>query len=92
MSISAFATTTHERDFVCVGCGHPFPASTPSRFVKHEAIGRERLLVFHSVDCLIGWERQGAVPVRHAPRRVRRQSTPNTMMTAAGSVMNTTAR
>jgi hypothetical protein len=48
---------TVDRDFVCVGCGRPFSANTPSKFVKQQTEGRGRFLVFHSVDCLIGWER-----------------------------------
>jgi hypothetical protein len=59
MATSAYATRTVDRVFVCVGCGRPFPISTPSKFVKQEAIGHGRFLVFHSVDCLIGWERHG---------------------------------
>jgi hypothetical protein len=57
MSTSAHATMV-DRDFVCVGCGRRFPSATRSKYVKQEVSGRSRFLVFHSVDCLIGWERQ----------------------------------
>jgi len=51
-----------DRDFVCAGCGQTFPLSTPSKYVKREGTpnGLERERVFHSVDCLIEWERREA--------------------------------
>jgi hypothetical protein len=43
---------------MCVGCGRTYPADTPSKFVKLDTIGSGHFLVFHSVDCLISWERR----------------------------------
>jgi hypothetical protein len=53
--------TMLDRDFVCAGCQGVFSFRTPSKFVKRDASrDRERLLVFHSVECLIAWERPDA--------------------------------
>ena len=54
--------TILDRDFVCAGCGQTFPLGTPSKYVKREGTsnGLERLRTFHSVGCLIEWERREA--------------------------------
>jgi hypothetical protein len=59
-SARARAMTLLDRDFVCAGCGQTFPISTPSKYVKREGTpnGLERERMFHSVDCLIEWERR----------------------------------
>jgi len=53
--------TMLDRDFVCTGCRRVFPLTTPSKYEKRDATtGRERFLVFHSIDCVIAWERPPA--------------------------------
>jgi hypothetical protein len=52
-----------DRDFICAGCGQSFPLGTPSKYVKRDGTPNglvERLRTFHSVGCLIEWERREA--------------------------------